>query len=253
MITIGQGFAGLFNSYGDWGNAQLLARRLADAGLAAEVTASASDLPDLGTCDIVFIGAATLPTFRRQLDRLLTCGDELRQYSSAGGVLFVTGLPAAALGRSLTYHQQSLGCLQLTDQEFQIHDKRRFTDGVWQLFGSDTDVVGVLNSHLTWTDSATPFLKTSLTAQPGHPRTDGCQQGKLFSSQVIGPLLARNPDLLDKVANMVAGQELASDDQPWMDFEKAAHAQADRYLTEMLSLTEKQRANATGGLKSPTP
>ncbi len=255
MITIGQAFSSRFNAYGDWANARLLASRLRSAGFDVAMDIAAEGLPDLDDCRFVVIGAATPEALGFAWDRLLAARDEIVGYLAAGGLMLVTGLPATAFGRSLTVDGQTRPGMGLTDQEFGWREKRSYADCLWTTPGVDRELIGVLNTALTWTPSAKPLFRLVASSDPATPASEGSRQGGLFTSQLIGPLLARNPALLTQFASLAAGEALAdpaAEGRSQEAFAERAYSQKLAYLKDLLSKSEAQRRRLSGGLTSPT-
>ncbi len=236
MIRIGHGFAAVFNAFGDWGNPNILAARLVAAGLAAEVEAASEGLPDLRGCQGLVVGASTLEALDYAWPGLVAARETISRFLAAGGLVLATGLPATAFGRALTQDGVTRAGMGLTDQSFTVQAAPRYADCLWTTTVAPGDVIGPLNTALTWTDSRTPWFRLRLSSDPATPGCEGCQTGALFTTQVIGPVLVRNPALVTALAGRLAGRPLPGvpDDQAIAAFARRGHHRGVDRLTRTL-------------------
>lgn len=173
MIRLGGIFPDHLNLNGDFGNLEVIATQLSWRGIPSETVAlsSAEDLDQ--KLDFIFIGHGSIAAwadiegaFGRMLPKLAN--------------LLTAGTPAMAISTGFEKLVQAnfFTNLSLTPLSDRISKFVVFTD-------ADKEVLGYLNTEVDL-----PMLH---------------REGKLTGSMLHGPLLAKNPDLLEEVLRAITG------------------------------------------------
>ena len=218
MNRIVVGYPDLLNLYGGWAAPELLRRRLESAGETAAVdTFSVGSAPDLTHCDLLLFPAGTERALAAALDDLAPHRESLRAYLEAGGLALCTGNAGALLCRSFTdlagRAHEGLGFL---DAEARQIPKRRYAEYILSSPLLGPDVIGAINTSVEFAGAETPLWTVEYESEPLLPgKTEGFVRGNAFATQLVGPLLVRNPRLLDLFCAKLCGHELPPGADDW--------------------------------------
>jgi CobQ-like glutamine amidotransferase family enzyme len=216
-ISIAVVYPDLLGTYGDGGNARILARRLEWRGITASVVTVPFGTPLPETCDVYTLGG----------------GEDAPQALAASALR--AGSLTAAVARGAAVLAVCAG--------FQVIGTRfRTTEGIHEGVGLvDAESVSALpvravgelvvhteglptlsgyENHATATHLG-PGLAPLGTVRSGHGNgdgVDGCRVGKVLGTYMHGPVLARNPEIADLILSWVTG------DLPPLDHDVDAEA-----------------------------
>ena len=172
MIRLGVLFPQHLNLNGDLGNAEVIAKQLEWRGLAS-VVITVETVADLSNAfDFILVGHGSTAAWAAIESRLRSMAPSLRKLIGSG----TPGL-AISTGFEKLLEHDVLGDLAVSKlperiSKFQVHG-----DG-------DSEVLGYLN-----TDVDLPILH---------------REGNLIATLIHGPVLAKNPDLLQEVLSKIA-------------------------------------------------
>lgn len=200
----------LMNLYGDNGNIRILCKELrkqVDTTLIIDEK-SIGDSFDAFEYDFIYVGAGIERNVLVALDDLQPYANQLRAYISKGNVLLMTGGSFTILGRSITLLDgKVVEGLDLFDFETKLKKTRDNQDGVYQLFGGNQSelAIGYINkSHeVSLDDTIEPLFKVikgvGNNSALGGGDFEGIRFKNFFASSLSGPLLVKNPWLLEKL------------------------------------------------------
>lgn len=240
MVTVALLFPDLLGTYGDSGNAVILAQRLRWRGIDAEVMTVRSGEPVPAGCQIYVVGGGEdLP--QAQAARQLGAGEEsgpLRRAVDSGAVVLAVCAGVQILGRSFVgpdgREAVGLGLLDCTT---------RRGSGSRAVGEMVVDPVGALGlPALTGYENHGGVTTIGPGASPlGRVRygrgnddgsgTDGIWSGKVLGTYLHGPVLARNPALADRLLSWAVGTLEPLDDSESEELRRdrfAAAAAQDR-------------------------
>lgn len=190
------------NLYGEYANLAVLRRHLEAMGVTVKVrSVTCEDVPDFSGAHMVYMGAGTERALKSTLLGLVHHADKLKAASETALLLF-TGNAMTALGKSVTDAQgkawPGLGLADFTTTET---DKRRGVDVVAESELLPRPAVGFMNKCSTTSGITTPLfhrlpLGFGNDSQGGG---EGYAQGNILATHLTGPVLAKNPDVLDLV------------------------------------------------------
>ena len=226
MITIVSAYADLMNLYGDYANAEALKRRLNSAGQPAEIRhISVGNEFDLSGCDLLYIGAGTEPAMLTALKDIEKNGDQIRDYLQSGGKILATGNAAALLAQSISFESgETFGGLALCDYEVLITGKRRYAEYIMTTPLIEREVVGATNASIEISESASPMFAVTCCTGSWDTRTvEGYCKDGIYVTELCGPLLVRNPALLEYFAALLCGGDLPLCDDSWLAFARAGY------------------------------
>ncbi|WBB75314.1 glutamine amidotransferase [Micromonospora sp. WMMD1128] len=210
----------LLSTYGDRGNALILARRAQLRGMPVEVLEVRSDQRLPATADIYLIGGGEDGPQALGAQRLHADGG-LHRAVAQGSVVFGVCAGYQLLGTSFFAKGTRCAGLELLD----LSSDRGPTRAVGELAGEVDPRLGI--PHLTGFENhggrthlgpgVSPLAR--VTAGVGNDgATEGAWRGKLLGTYSHGPALARNPDLADLLLRWATGiHQLPALDDTWAD------------------------------------
>lgn len=232
----------LMSLYGSYANVAVLQRALEALGNTVTVVSVApGEDADLTEADFLFMGAGTERAQKAALADFVRYGEAVKALAEDGVTMLFAGTAMELLGKSIT------------DAEGQVYDgiglgsftavqgKKRFVEDVY----GRTDlypeaVVGFMNKCSVISGAETPLL-TAVELGYGNdgPKTpEGFHWKNVFASQLTGPILVKNPRLLDKVVEAIYQRRKAP---------LPAERPRDRWAEEGYAITAEQlRLRAQG-------
>ncbi len=216
-IRITHLYGDLLNLYGSEGNIRALVRRLQDAGETVEVRdVSLDSSEDISGSSLIYLGPGTEKRTVLALNDLRSRSAQLLECMAYGGTVLCSGSSSYLFGETVkdlsgTVHE-GLGFCSFNTV---FDEKRRYSEYIMKTLVSQFPVVGVINTSATldWKDD--PFFSVEYATDPIIGDTEGVLTASLMLTELQGPLLWRNPGLLDYVAGKAAGHELGYDDADW--------------------------------------
>lgn len=194
----------LMSLYGSYANVSVLRRYLEALGSSVTVeTVVPGQEADLSQADFLFMGAGTEPSQKAALADFIRFGGAVKSAAEAGVAMLFAGTAMELLGKSVIGADgkvyDGIGLAGFTS----VQGKKRFVGDVY----GRTDlypqaVVGFMNKCSIVKGVETPLL-TSLSmgyGNEGEGGAEGFHWKNVFASQLTGPILVKNPRLLEAVA-----------------------------------------------------
>ena len=197
----------LMNLYGSYANLSILARTLEQMGNTVTITyVEPGDEADIEGADFLFMGAGTEKRQKFALADFLRHGEEMKKASEGGTAMLFAGTAMELLGREIidaqgnTFHGIGLGGFTAKQSA-----KRTVGDvyGHTDLYADA--VVGFMNKSSVLEGVDTPLL-TSLDMGFGNETArggEGFRYKNVLGSHLTGPLLVKNPRMLDAVITAI--------------------------------------------------
>lgn len=194
----------LMDLYGSRANVLVLKRYLEELGCRVTVEyAVPGRCPFSKGTDFIYMGAGTERSQRAAMEALSSYSQELRSAAEDGVTMLFAGTAMELLGQFIREPDGSeypgVGLAGFST----VHERRRTVGDVYgytDLYGEP--VVGYMNKCGTIRGVETPLL-TKLRLGCGN-RGEGSPEGfhwkNVFASELTGPLLVKNPRLLETVA-----------------------------------------------------
>ena len=208
----------LMSLYGSYGNVAVLKRYLERLGNAVAVeTVQPGETTDLSGADFLYMGAGTERAARAAMEDFAQYGPAVRDAGLAGTTMLFAGTAMELLGETVTEADgtvypgiglASFATVHGTVRE--VGDVYGHTDLFPEL------IVGFMNKCGTITGVETPLL-TDGVAGFGNEEScepEGFHWRNVFASELTGPILVKNPRLLEAVAAAIyahRGAELPED------------------------------------------
>lgn len=194
----------LMSLYGSYANVAVLKRRLEAMGntVAVEAVAPGQEA-DLSGAGFLFMGAGTERSQKAALADFTRFGGAVKAAAEDGTAMLFAGTAMELLGKTVTDPDgkvyNGIGLAEFTS----VQGKKRFVEDVYgttALFSAP--VVGFMNKCSMISGVETPLLeRLSLGfGNDGEKRPEGFHWKNVFASELTGPILVKNPRLLDAVA-----------------------------------------------------
>lgn len=197
----------LMSLYGSYANVSVLKRRLEQMGNTVTVVPV---LPgqdtDLSGADFLYMGAGTEHAQKAALVDFARYGEAVKAAAGNGVAMLFAGTAMELLGKIITDADgkvfSGIGLANFTA----IQGSKRFVEDVYGHTDLYPDaVVGFINKCSTVSGITTPLL-TSLSlgfGNEGEKKPEGFHENNVFASQLTGPLLVKNPRMLDTAVSAI--------------------------------------------------
>lgn len=200
----------LMGLYGSYANVLVLKRRLEGLGNAVTVeTVVPGREADIAHADFLFMGAGTERSQKAALADFVRFGGAVKAAAENGTAMLFAGTAMELLGRTVTDAggkvYDGIGLAGFTS----VQGKKRFVEdvyGVTALFPEA--VVGFMNKCSVITGVETPLLDSLSLGfgNDGEKKPEGFHWKNVFASELTGPILVKNPRLLDAVVEAIYRQ-----------------------------------------------
>ena len=220
----------LMSLYGSYANVAVLRRRLEAMGCAVTVqSVRPGEEADIAGADFLFMGAGTERAERFAAGDLARFGSAVKAAAEDGCAMLFAGTAMELLGRSVTDKNgetyDGIGLAPFTT----VQGDRRIVGDVYgaaDLFPEA--VVGFMNKCGLIRGVETPLL-TGLTMGFGNETEkgpEGFHWKNVFASELTGPLLVKNPRLLEAVTAAIFARRGAPlpEDMPTNPYAEAGYA-----------------------------
>ena len=197
----------LMSLYGSYANVAVLKRRLEQMGSTVTVMpVLPGQEADLSDADFLYMGAGTEHAQKAALADFTRYGEAVKAAAEDGVTMLFAGTAMELLGKTITDADgkvyDGIGLADFTA----VQGTKRFVEDVY----GHTDlypeaVVGFMNKCSTISGVETPLL-TSLSlgfGNEGEKTSEGFHRNNVFASQLTGPLLVKNPRMLDAVMDSI--------------------------------------------------
>ena len=197
----------LMSLYGSYANVSVLKRRLEQMGNTVTVTpVLPGQEADLSDADFLYMGAGTEHAQKAALVDFARYGETVKAAAESGVTMLFAGTAMELLGKTITGADgkvyEGIGLADFTA----VQGSKRFVEDVYGHTDLYPDaVVGFMNKCSTISGVETPLL-TELSlgfGNEGERAPEGFHRNNVFASQLTGPLLVKNPRMLDAVLDAI--------------------------------------------------
>lgn len=198
----------LMSLYGSYANVAVLKRYLEQMGNTVTVETIQPGASEAGLVDpdFIFMGAGTERAQKAALADFTRYESAIKAAAEDGVAMLFAGTSMELLGKSITddagKEYAALGLADFTT----VQTKKRFVEDVYgatDLYAEP--VVGFINKSSTISGVETPLL-TSVQlgyGNEGLKTPEGFRYKNVIGSHLTGPILVKNPRLLDKVVSAI--------------------------------------------------
>lgn len=201
-ITIGHLFYDLLNLYGENGNVMALEKAIRSQGIDVEIkNLSLDNTPwNLEELDVVYIGAGTEQNQILAINTLMKYKETINQMVMNNKLFLATGNSIELFGKCINCNDKNIETLGLFDYTTERTKKRIVSECVFNYDEIEDKILGFENHQGKITGITEPIF----TVEKGFgSNTDSKQEGfrknNFYGTYLLGPLLVRNPKLLEKI------------------------------------------------------
>ena len=219
----------LMSQYGEYSSLTLLRARLESAGEAVAIDrVNEGDALDLTGCDLLYIPAGTERSLLAAANAIAKHTDEIESYCVSGGLALLTGNAGALFGGAIESFDGSFAeGLGLLDLDAKIIDKRRYSEFIMNSNELGGGIIGAINTSVEFTSREEPLFEIEFDAAHILGESyEGTKKGRVFATQLIGPLLVRTPAALDYFASAASGLSLPESTAEWRRYSEAGYKSA---------------------------
>ena len=195
------------NLYGEYGNIRLLTKALEDKGFEASTeskTITDNEI-DFDLYDFLYCGAGTESKRTFALNHLKKFKDSLKSAFDSGKVMLFTGNAWEMLGKSIeTADGKILEGLNLFDFTVKEQSARRLTGDIRAKADFlQTELIGVINKCSEVEGVSSPLFTLTMKSESFKFDTEGIRENNLFGTQIVGPVLVKNPSFCNYIAELI--------------------------------------------------
>lgn len=208
-------FPKLLSLYGEYGNVAVLRRTLEQKGFQVQVDSYEGGPLNLEGYGLVYVGAGTEDNLMEAIRRLLPYGDAIKASVASDTCWLATGNAMTLFGAAVTRYEVTSPALGCFDYSATIQDDRRYLGDVLTEAAFGSPLVGFINTSSVFTGVTTPLLTLKLNTSLGNDKKgcmDGIHVGNFYGTQLIGPVLAKNPHFLCHLCRELTGTEVVIDE-----------------------------------------
>lgn len=195
------------NLYGEYGNVRLLTKALENKGHTVNLTKKTvtdTDI-DFTAYDFIYCGAGTESKRTYALNHLKKFKDSLKFAFEQNKVMLFTGNSWEMLGKSIeTADGKVLEGLNLFDFTAKEQATRRLVGDINAKaeFLEET-LIGFINKCSSVDGVTSPLFTLTMKPESFQFETEGIHEKNLFGTQIVGPVLVKNPTLCEYIANLI--------------------------------------------------
>lgn len=196
MIRILHLYYDIMNLYGDNGNVRFLEKALKDQKQEVEITRKTltDTLDDLDQYDIIYCGSSTERRRTACLKHLLPYKDLLKKAYESDKVFLFTGNSYEMMGKTIETPEGTLEGIGLFDFKTVEQAETRYTSDVIVTCEEIKEKsVGFINKCSKLLDNDHPLFRIVGKVGNTNSEQDGIHLRNFFGTQLIGPLLIKNP------------------------------------------------------------
>lgn len=195
-------FPQLLSLYGEYGNVAILKKALEDNGHAVTVEQYENGDLSLEGYNFVYIGSGTEANLLEASKRLQPYAEAIKQSVVNNQLWLVTGNAMALFGSSIDTAEG----LNVFSYETMIAPKRYMGDAL-----TEEGFVGFINTSCVYQGIDSPWLKLKLNPSLGNDKKssgEGIHQFSFYATQLIGPLMTKNPHFLRTIYEKLVDEPL---------------------------------------------
>jgi CobQ-like glutamine amidotransferase family enzyme len=210
-IKIQHLFPKLLSLYGEYGNIAIMRRTLEENGCSVAVDGYETGAFTVEDYDLIYVGAGTEDNLLEAAKRLMPYKDTIRSSVEKGQLWLATGNAMTLFGNCVMRGEdvsEALGCFPYVTT---IHDSKRYLGDVLTAEGFEGEFVGFVNTSCVYEGITAPLLQFKLGTKLGNNKLDGAdgiREGNFYGTELIGPVLVKNPHFLAHLCRELTGQEI---------------------------------------------
>jgi len=233
-IIIGHLFDDLLNLYGENGNILALKKAFMQQGIDVEIKSFniANGSWNLENIDVLYIGTGTEQNQLLALNTLIKYKEDIHQMITNNKFIIATGNSIELFGKLIKQDNEEIQTLNLFDYITERTKKRIVSECVFDYDEIEVKILGFENHSGIITGIVNPLF----TVEKGfgsdlNSNVEGFRQNNFYGTYLIGPILVRNPKLLEKMCkDIILAKDSNFDFKPFnFEIEQKAH---DKFLSK---------------------
>ena len=201
-------FPRLLSLYGEYGNVAVLEKVLKEEGHSVTVTGWENGDLDLNGYDFIYVGSGTEDNLLEAVKRLAPHAEKITASIEGGQHWLATGNAMTLFGKTITRkgaESNGLGCFGYSTE---LNEQKRFLGDVVTRPAFGDTCIGFINNSCIFRGVETTLLELILNPQLGNDKAsaaDGMTANNFRGTQLIGPVLVKNPHFLSRVVEEITG------------------------------------------------
>ena len=200
-------YSDFMNLYGEYGNVRLLTKALEEKNCEAVIdkkTVTDTEI-DFESYDFIYCGAGTESKRTFALNHLKNFKESLKSAFENNKVMLFTGNSWEMLGKSIeTADGNVTDGLNLFDFEVKEQSARRLTGDIKaKTEFIDDELIGFINKCSEVKGVSSPLFTLTMKPESFAFETEGIKEKNLFGTQIVGPVLVKNPALCNYIAELI--------------------------------------------------
>ena len=222
MIKIVSAYPDFLNLYGEYAAVKILVKRLEGCGEQVEYCSfTMGEYLDFSEATVLYFGAGTE-------DRMLAALEDFRRYRKEYGNFIMNGGLVVANGNSGAIFCDSINDTRknithegmgLISADAEIVSKRRYGEVICSCDLTQSKIIGAVNSSINFKrkEGQKEFFRVLWDSSGRFPKEyrEGFETENVIATEVTGPLLYRNPALLDAFAQKISKKGLPKCEADW--------------------------------------
>ena len=203
----------LLSLYGEYGNVAILEKVLNANGYSVTVQKWNNGELNISDADFIYIGSGTEENLMEAVKRLLPNQEVIKHSIESGTFWLATGNAPALFGNTITWKHNTQKTLALADFATEIDTSKRFLGDVLTEDYLGAPMLGFINTSCTM-HGVTPIMTICLNPKLGNDKQnpgEGYCVHNLYATQLIGPVLTKNPHFLAHIYQTITGSALRID------------------------------------------
>ena len=189
----------IMNLYGEYGNIKILEKHLKDQGFEVIVEKkSLEEEKNFEEYDFIYMGCGTEKNQKVILSDLIKDKEQFLKYIEEEKNMLLTGNSFEILGKKID-EEEALGLLNFNTKH---QDKRITTDAICTSKIFNNKIVGFINTMSIIEDNENPLFEFDYSTY--NLKDDGIIYKNVLGTHLIGPLLIRNPEILEYFIKKIA-------------------------------------------------
>ena len=204
-------FPQLLSLYGEYGNVAVLKKVLEENGHMVEVVPCEDGVADFSEYSLIYIGSGTEDNLMVALDRLLPHQKEICASIRGGALWLATGNAMSLFGKTISRDDKEFSSLGSFPYQTIMQDTKRYLGDALTEEQYGYPMIGFINTSCVYSGVASPFLHLLLGNKLGNDKqsaAEGLQAKNFYGTQLIGPVLAKNPHFLKHIAELMVEEPI---------------------------------------------
>lgn len=204
-------FPKLLSLYGEYGNVAVLKKTLENSGISVTVDTYEDGPLELEGFDLVYVGAGTEDNLMEAIRRLLPHSAQIKASITSGIKYLATGNAMTLFGCAVERAGNKSAALDCFPYTTLLEDNKRYLGDVLTEDAFGRPLVGFVNTSSIYSDVPSPLLTLKLNPALGNDKrncVDGIHVGNFYGTQLIGPMLVKNPHFLAHICQELTGSPI---------------------------------------------